>query len=244
MQQNWRQRRRSSLGAGLPVNLGIDGASCIAEAGVRMYQTHPSAQLCELFKAKPWQGANPWQAEFLFVGLDANYAADVEAQPIFDALLRYHEDGPAFWRVHGVHHPFLLPAYRGDGRRYHRTFAKIGFTAQHAERVSFIELMHLPTVGRNVLHGSDLDAVHLQRLREMILHGQARHVFLPAGVQRLLMATGKFPELRPSTMTSGTLPVLHDDGQHRVYRHLHFSNYGKFEAQLRAEVEAIRGLIG
>jgi hypothetical protein len=45
-------------------------------------------------------------------------------------------------------------------------------------------------------------------------------------------------------MTLGTLPVLHDDGQRRVYRHLHFSNYGKFEAQLRAEAEAIRALIG
>lgn len=66
-------------------------------------------------------------ATFLFVGLDANYSPDLEASPSFQSVLEYHEDGVAFWRRYGVHHPFLLPEYRGDGRRYHRTFAKIGF---------------------------------------------------------------------------------------------------------------------
>lgn len=87
---------------------------------------------------------HPQSARFLFVGLDANYAADVEGSPIFPSLLKYHEDGPRFWRSTGVHHPFLLPQYKGDGRRYHLTFAKIGFRPSHADLVSFTELYGWP----------------------------------------------------------------------------------------------------
>jgi len=47
-----------------------------------MYQSHPSRLLSELFERKPYQGADPQAAQFLFVGLDANYAANIEANPI------------------------------------------------------------------------------------------------------------------------------------------------------------------
>jgi hypothetical protein len=110
-----------------------------------MYRSDPSQILSTLFARKPYQGASPDAARFLFVGLDANDAADIENSPIFQELLADHEDGTAFWRRHGVHHPFLLPQYTADGRRYRRTFAKIGFRPEHAELVSFIELLHLPT---------------------------------------------------------------------------------------------------
>jgi len=79
-----------------------------------MYQAHPSQILSELFERKPYQGADPQAARFLFVGLDANYAANIEANPIFPSLIRYHEDGAGFWRESRVHHPFLLPQYTGD----------------------------------------------------------------------------------------------------------------------------------
>ena len=88
-----------------------------------MYTPHPSAELTRLFRERPYQGADPATARFLFVGLDANYAADIEGGPAWAAVRDYHEDGIAFWRRHGVHHPFLLPQYTGDGRRYHSSFS-------------------------------------------------------------------------------------------------------------------------
>ena len=207
-----------------------------------MYQAHPSRVLTELFVRKPYQGAPPETARFLFVGLDANYAADSERSAIFPALLSYHENGPGFWRKHGVHHPFLLPEYSGDGRRYHRIFAKIGFRPDHADLVSFIELLHIPTVGRSTLVPADLDSAHLRRLKDAMFTGQARYVFLSAGVVRLMNATGQFPELKASG-PNGSLRTLFKDAARTIFLHLHFSNYGKFEAQLQVEARAIAALL-
>ena len=208
-----------------------------------MYQAHPSRALSDLFQRKPYQGAAPEKAEFMFVGLDANYSAGIEQSPILPNLLHYHEDGPAFWRQHGVHHPFLLPAYSGDGRRYHLTFAKIGFLANHADHVSFVELLHLPTVGRSRLEPRDLEQSHLQRLREAIFAGAAKYIFVSAGVLKLMGSTGAFRELLGAPTSSGALRVLFRDSRRTVFLHLHFSNYGKFEAQLQAGAEAIAGLL-
>ena len=208
-----------------------------------MYQAHPSRLLSELFERKPYQGADPQAARFLFVGLDANYAANIEANPIFPSLIRYHEDGPGFWRESGVHHPFLLPQYTGDGRRYHLTFAKIGFRPQHADLVSFVELLHVPTVGRSSLVPQDLEPAHLQKVARAIFHGNARYTFVSAGVLRLMKATGLFPQLGSPRATSGGLPVLFEETGRTVFLHLHFSNYGKFERQLQAEAREIHSLL-
>lgn len=208
-----------------------------------MYQPHPSVRLRELFRRKPYQGANPEASRFVFVGLDANYAPTIEAGPLFASLLRYHEDGPAFWRDTGVHHPFLLPSYKGDGRRYHLTFAKIGFQPRHSDLVSFVELLDVPTVGRSALNDEDLDPGHLSYLRRVLFDGQARFVFLPAGVQRLLLASGRFPELASVTRIFAGLRVLYEDDGRAIFLHLHFSNYGKFEQQLQAERRGIAELL-
>jgi len=208
-----------------------------------MYQAHPSRVLTELFARRPYQGVSPETAKFLFVGLDANYAADVDQRAIFQALSSYHEDGPTFWREHGVHHPFLLDEYKGAGKRYHRTFAKIGFRPDHADLVSFAELLHVPTVGRSSLVRDDLDSSHLSRLEKAIFTGQARYVFLSAGVVRLMNATGQFPELEKASGPSGSLRTLYKDAEREVFLHLHFSNYGKFEARLQAEARAIAALL-
>ena len=208
-----------------------------------MFQPHPSHLLTEHFRKKPYQGADPHLARFLFVGLDANYAADVELSAIYQSLLQYHEDGPRFWRDAGVHHPFLLPQYKGDGRRYHVTFAKIGFQPSHADLVSFIELLDRPTVGRSALVPSDLGSEHLGLLRAAIFAGKAQFIFVSAGVQRLLVASGKFPELAAIRRTYGALRVLHEDDDRAVFLHLHFSNYGKFEKQLQAEAKEIADLL-
>lgn len=204
-----------------------------------MYQQHPSPQLNRIFEARPFQGATPERSEFLFVGLDANYAPNIQDSAAFGSIVAYHEDGVAFWRRHLVHHPFLLASYSGDGRRYHLNFAKIGFTPEDAHRVCFTELLHVPTVGRSDLQIEDLDASHLTSLNELILSGGQRHVFLSAGVARLMRESARFAWLRRSSAESAALPVLHQVGETTVYQHLHFSNYGKFQERLTSEAVAI-----
>jgi hypothetical protein len=208
-----------------------------------MYQQHPSHELKKLFARQPYQGAIPSSAKFLFVGLDANYSAGIENTPIFQNVLEYHQDGVSFWRRHGVHHPFLLSQYRGDGRRYHATFAKIGFKPEHAELVSFVELLHVPTIGRNKLSPEDLNPSHLQMLNSAILEGDAEHIFISAGVARLMRASGAFSWLPKAPTTLGSLPLLYKANQRAVYQYLHFSNYGKFQLQLEREASAIALLI-
>lgn len=209
-----------------------------------MYKPHPSPELNHLFVSRPFQGASPNQAKFLFVGLDANYGQDIHRSPLFPKLLEYHQDGVAFWHRNGVHHPFLLPQYSGDGQFYHRSFARIGFKPEHADLVSFIELLHVPTVGRNKLVPTDLTEAHLQRLNSAILDGNATHVFLPAGVVRLMRTSKAFPWLpHTSQPISGPLPILYGSGTKTVHSHLHFSVYGKFEQQKVSEAAAIRSLL-
>lgn len=208
-----------------------------------MYIPHPSAELNALFAAKPYQGVAPNQATFLFVGLDANYDEQIERSSTFPTIREYHSNGVSFWQRHGVHHPFLLSQYAGDGRRYHRNFARIGFNPDHAPLVSFSELLHLPTVGRSVLVPQDLVPGHLQHLDAAIQKGHAKHIFLSAGVARLMQASGSFPWLRAPKEGSGALRVFHSDGVRTVYLHLHLSNYGRFEKQMVMEANAIRAIL-
>lgn len=145
-----------------------------------MHEAHPSRELNANFRRRPYQGVEPSSAAYLFLGLDANYDRNIERTAIFPRVLEYHEDSVAFWRRYGVHHPFLLREYTGDGRRYHKTFARIGFAPKHAALVSFAELLHVPTVGRSKLAPADLDASHLQMLSSSILEGTPKHVFVSA----------------------------------------------------------------
>lgn len=209
-----------------------------------MYETHPSHELKKLFAHKPYQGVAPDKAAFLFVGLDANYDAHIAARPIFSRICEYHNDGVAFWRNHGVHHPFLLPEYSGDGQLYHRSFARIGFCSHHANLVSFVELLHVPTVGRSKLVTSDLDESHLKILNVAIIDGQAEYVFISANVARLMHSTGAFPWLTKSPQKGeSTLAVFYRQNNKTVYAHLHFSVYGKFELQKRKEASFMRSLL-
>jgi len=209
-----------------------------------MYNTHPCSKLNEIFTAKPFQGVAPEEATFLFIGLDANYHAEIEKHLIFPKILEYHNDGVAFWQKYGVHHPFLLPGYSGDGKFYHRSFARIGFQPEHASLVSFAELLHVPTVGRNNLVVSDLDVLHLKKLNTAILDGKPDFIFIPAGVARLMKSTGAFPWLqKQSKEKNGPLSILFRQQNKTVYAHLHFSNYGKFEQQKVQELAFIGGLL-
>lgn len=209
-----------------------------------MYRLHPSPVLRKLFDAAPYQGANPGAARYLFVGLDANYSEDIESSQVFSRLVEYHEAGAAFWQRHRVHHPFLLPGYSGDGRKYHKAFASIGFGPEHAEMVSFVELLHVPTVGRNALRVEDLNPTHLGWINDVILERDPEHIFIPNSVAVLMMATGQFPWLRPlQGRAREVLPLWARFGRKCIYKHLHFSVYGKFERQKQQELAAIRTLL-
>jgi len=191
-----------------------------------MYESHPSLALHALFRAKPYQGAEPEKAHFVFVGLDANYSPGVEQSASFALIKEYHADGVSFWQRHGVHHPFLHRDYVGDRRSggvpYHRNFASIGFTPQDAPGVSFVELLHVPTVGASKLDPDDLDEGHLDRLYALMRDGQPRNVFLCADAMRQLRKNPKFYWL-PRVLSGEVLPVLCRTGKTIIYQNLHFS---------------------
>ncbi|MES2500702.1 MAG: hypothetical protein V4570_09205 [Pseudomonadota bacterium] len=208
-----------------------------------MYKIHPSRELNNLFKYKPYQGVEPSLAHFLFIGLDANYQADIESKEIFKQVTAYHEDSVKFWQKYNVHHPFLLSDYHGDGQRYHRNFSKIGFKAEHANQISFIELLHVPTVGRNKLHASDLDENHLATIDDAILYGKPKHIFASANVLQLIRDSKKFSWLSKTNQTKEVLPVIFSKNEKSMYKHLHFSNYRNFQLQMEKEASAIFNLI-
>lgn len=206
-----------------------------------MFVIHPCDDLVRLFAAKPYQGAKPEDSALVFVGLDANYASDIERQPVFPQIIEYHSNGPKFWLEHGVHHPFLLPSYRGSGRKYHRNFAQIGFNPRQAEKISFVELLAVPTVGRSLLAPDDFDRAHLRLLREILFHSNPKSIFVSQAVANLMNRTGAFPGFNSARTCSVTgLSVLFESSNIIVYKHLHFSVYGKYEAQRIAEASAIR----
>lgn len=207
-----------------------------------MFSLHPSSDLQDLFKDKPHQGADPKASPILFVGLDANYSESLAQQEIFRSIIEYHSDGPGYWRRTGHHHPFLDSRYKGGGRKYHRNFAQIGFTAEHAHLISFVELLAVPTVGRSALKAEDLDLKHLQYLREAIFQSDKKSVFVSASVANLMNKSRVFPPLSLARDSLNPLPIAFQSSQVTIYRHLHFSVYGKFERSRLEEAFVIRRL--
>ena len=209
-----------------------------------MYTIHPNAQLNNKFQHKPYQGVEPSQATFLFIGLDANYDAGIETNPIFQKIIDYHDDAVSFWQKNGIHHPFLLPQYSGDGKFYHHSFARIGFRPEHASLVSFVELLHVPTVGRSKLVASDFNTEHLKMLNTAIIEGNAKYIFIPSSVVQLMLRTNLFPWLAKKPLKSEfPLNILYCTQIKTVFTHLHFSTYGMFEQRKIQEAEFIRRLI-
>ena len=56
------------------------------------YSIHPSSKLVDLFKSKPYQGANPENAKILVLGNDANYSEEISNHPFFKYIIEYHND--------------------------------------------------------------------------------------------------------------------------------------------------------
>lgn len=189
-----------------------------------MYYLHPSKKLIELYSAKPYQGAQPERSEYLFIGLDANFSPKIENSAIFPIIKEYLKDGATFWEKHGVHHPFRLPEYSGDGNLYHNNFSKIGFTPSHASKVSFVELIDVPTIGVSKLSIDDLNAEHMEYLNALITSGKKRYVFLPSMVANLMRSTKKFKWLKSKPQSSyENIPVWAVIGETVVFKTYHFS---------------------
>jgi hypothetical protein len=174
------------------------------------YIPHPSEELKSCFQDKPWQGADPMQAKYIFVGLDANFAINVETQ--IPEINSYLQDGPQFWRETGSHHPFVLDAFSGSGKLYHERFAGIGFEPDEADLVSFVELLHLPTIGTSSLNLSDLSSnqskEHLCKLANWFDRGSARYIFLVGG--KVIGIGGRDCLDRKQGFISGKLLLIHD----------------------------------
>lgn len=218
-----------------------------------IYGLHPSLDLINIFRNKPYQGQDPALAKVIFVGRDANYSEKISKHPFFERILEYHEDGVRFWQENRVHHPFLLSTYPFDrvrgGVRYHATFAKMGLGAGFAPYISFIELLDVPTIGTT---GTDQDRTfdtllnkqHLAYLDSLIIGPGERMIFLSPSVLRdlnklqrrfgLFGWVGKIMQSKPGM---GRL-VLESNGN-RVYLAYHFSD-GRAHAQLPAMAELIR----
>lgn len=120
-------------------------------------------------------------------------------------------------------------------------FARAGFEPEDACRVSFVELLHIPTIGGSERVAKDLDSEHLDRLNTLIQHGAKRNVFLSNQVIRLMLDSRRFPGL-PKPIAKQVLPKLHKIGETTIYQHLHFSNYGAFQSRMKLEAAAIARL--
>ena len=163
------------------------------------YDKHPSEDLVQLFTKKPFQGQDPTKAKILILGNDANYSPQISGDDFFNRILEYHSDGISFWKKYDRHHPFLLPDYpfdkRKHGVRYHLNFNKMKFSSEDAEYFSFVELLHIPTIGNsgdNKKRFFDfLDEKHLNWLEDLIFNGEKKFVIVNQTLARLIKTIQK-----------------------------------------------------
>lgn len=131
-----------------------------------VFGIHPSEELTQLFKSKPYQGQSPTLADIIFLSSDANYSAEISSHIFFDHIIEYQQNGVLFWEKYGHHHPFLLETFpfnkTSGGRPFHNTFSRLGLTHQHAKNICFLELLDIPTIG-NKSNNKDLFTHYLAK---------------------------------------------------------------------------------
>jgi hypothetical protein len=179
----------------------------------------------------PYQGQDPKLATVLFVGLDANYSAEVFATEAFrERILEYHRDGVKFWKHHKIHHPFLLDEYplkknRG-GVPYHRKFQAMGLSPEYANFISFVELLDVPTVGSTAKKKfwELFNLEHAKELDRIFTSGEKRLILMPGSVIRNMEYAktqyGVFSWM-PETIGWGNFHQIGDTEFHKVR---HFSS--------------------
>jgi len=124
------------------------------------FMPHTDETLIKHYQTKSYQGQTPELANIFFLSKDANWPAMLSEcwdneQEVHD----YLEDGIKYcnknWYDNSkeirIHHPLLSKDFIGDKRTrgvpYHRHFKKIGFSLKDMERICFIELLGIPTIG-------------------------------------------------------------------------------------------------
>jgi len=198
------------------------------------YGIHPSPELHLFYKRGAHQGASPENASVLFVGRDPNWAIDIASMPIFADVGQYLSDGPRFWQARGVHHAFMLPGYKGDGKRYHSIFAALKLGSRYAEHISFVELIGFPTTGMagrdrrgyaKLLLGAE-NRDHLTRLQQW-LSDNSKMVFISLGLlddfKRVNEHTGMFGDLASIDKKAIQKEKLNQHGHYFI--HNHFSSW-------------------
>lgn len=219
------------------------------------YGIHPSDRLVRLFSTKPYQGVDPSKAKILIIGNDANYSPEITHHEFFRRILDYHADGVRFWKMTGVHHPFMLADYpydrRKGGVRYHLNFSKLNFSPAHAEFFSFVELLHLPTIGNT---GSNkelffqlLDSEHLNWLESLALGGDPKFVLvnqtLAKSINRISKKMGVLKELAAAISDKPVPAVALKTAHVTIYNGYSFSHsvsdeyLGNLASLMRAYIE-------
>ena len=198
-----------------------------------IYQRHKSKLLNELYSKKSYQGANPFDAKILFVGRDPNWAYDLDSMDIFDYVSDYLSDGVSFWKTHNIHHPFLLPNYKGGGKRYHTIFSKLKVDSNASSKISFVELLGFPTIGNATSRKkifleyliSEINRDHLIEL-DSLLNDLNKTIFIAWGLiddfKFLNSNTGlfkKFAKLNKNEMSISDLNQIDN-----IFIHRHFSD--------------------
>ena len=194
---------------------------------------HPSKKLNDLYSKRSYQGANPVDAKVLFVGRDPNWPDGIDGEKMFKSVEEYLTDGISFWKKNRIHHPFLLPGYVGDGRRYHKLFSKLNLDSSVANKISFVELIGFPTTGMARSNGkvfkeyllSKENRNHLIEL-DKLLNDTDKMIFIAWGLTNdfkfLYERTRlfkKFAKLNKSEMDINDLNQFEN-----IYIHRHFSD--------------------
>lgn len=196
--------------------------------------------LVRMFQKSPYQGQHPIRAIVIFLGIDANYSEEISNHPFFARIVEYHEDGVAFWRRTGRHHPFLLDEYpfkrNTGGVPYHRAFSAMNLSPEYAPYISFVELLAGPTIGN--ASGQEktfwelFDISHARWLDSIFNDGSESVVFLSDNVIR------KMQKIRQDRVIFSWIPdaaghgPLCRIGATEVHKVFHFSD-GRVYKQLR-----------
>lgn len=205
-----------------------------------IFGVHPSKKLSAAYQKKYWQVQDPHNAQIIFLGLDANWDINIEANTdIFQEILEYLEDGVAYWKQKGYHHPFLSPNYgKRDGYTYHARFLKTGITSEYADDISFVELLSIPTYGMSSgssrLFDSLLDENYLRELNGIIFNQKPKIVFMPKSVYEKINKVKsklKIPslfdfktKLNSGENYSNKIMNIHSSDNAFIFVHTHFSN--------------------
>ena len=198
-----------------------------------IFEKHPSKLLNELYSKRNYQGANPFDAQILFVGRDPNWAFDVETKEMFNYVSEYLSDGITFWETYNIHHPFLLPNYKGDRKRYHKIFSKLNVESNLASKISFVELIGFPTTGmaksnNKIFLEYLISAENRKHLIELdkLLNNSEKTIFVAWGLLEdfkfLNRETGLFRKLAEIDKSKMNISELNQN--ENIYIHRHFSD--------------------